>query len=203
MIELLSNSNSLLLSDSWANYGCNGLYCLTLKQNGPFKTRLFVCSTEHKLWKNNLRQSFKTLHPITIPVHSHKTDIEVKVVNGFVWSAEFSPKTHAKRQDNEFKFTKFVNRKKVGTETLRLKHFRSMTIDQTHKFPSDVLHTVYVTKWQNSAWVVQESAPSEDYDGIFYTMQDEFIPTERIRLSEDQIRDVLKLINLNLYDTLA
>lgn len=208
----LTTSNELLLEKSLLHCHCHGVHSLVLHEEDGYLTRMFVTDNDHVLWKNGCGQTYKGWKPLTIAIHPHHCDIEIEIVNGFVWNAEFSVKRHTCRNKEEVKLNAFKWNTAiggegyfdlVGTETLIMNKFRTMFLGQKYYMCSNELHTVYVTPTQNAAWIIRESPATRGYDRTVYSNQDLQTWTPKglyIKPTVNEIRDVLKLIKFDLYD---
>lgn len=176
------NKENPHLSKSLLNCHTVGVHSFVLNEKDGLLTRMFVAMPEHQLWKNHCGIMTKEWHPLSIGIHPHHVDIEIYPIWGLLWNVEFSLKKNKGYNPNDclldaYKWTSEIlggnsGFKWCGEKILQLAEHRLMTWNRKYKMTSEQLHTVYVTKGQTAAWIIQESSASKAYDAITYSNTD-------------------------------
>lgn len=146
---------------------------LSWKQDGTPKIRVFFAEEGHNLWRNDLSQT----SPISVAIHSHRTDVTFVHLVGEMINVRCAPAL----DDNSsaFKADLFKYGSKIvdgSCSFSRLKSNQSlMWITQSLEdrgiimMHASALHTVYVPKDQFAAWLVIEGAVDPSYDSRVYS----------------------------------
>ena len=212
ILHLFSPENQILLSKSLLNCHSKGVHYFVLHEYKDGRVlRMFLCEPDHELWKNNCEVTLSEPHELSVAIHPHHVDIEITPVFGYLWNLEFRKKKHHAFQKGQMKFKKFRWSSQISTgnggfeylgeQYLILEKFRMLHPDKKFKMKSNELHTVYVTKWQTAAWLVDEKPASSGYDSVNYSNADltKWTPEGLYQkpLWED-IVEKMKLIGVNL-----
>jgi hypothetical protein len=170
------------LSKSLLNCHTLGVHSVVLNEQNGYLTRMFFTTEDHVLWKNHCGMMTKEWHPLSVAIHPHHVDIEIYPIWGLLWNVEFDVKKNKGYNPNDclldvFKWTSSILNGKggfkwSGEKILQLKEHRLMTWNRKYKMRSNDLHTVYVTRGQPAAWIIQESVATKVYDEITYSNVD-------------------------------
>lgn len=209
--HLFSLKNPYLLKKSLLNCHVQGLHSFVLDARGDYLTRMFVTSPNHLLWKNHCGMMTKEWHPLSVAIHPHHVDIEIYPIFGLLWNVEFKVKKNKGENPNDCLLDAFKWESEIlsgnggfkwcGEKVLQLQQHRSMMWRRKYSMRADDLHTVYVTKGQTSAWIIQEKVATGKYDGITYSNADltQWTPEGLYQKpTKDQIVEIFKEIEIDL-----
>lgn len=196
---------------SLLNCHTQGVHSFILDAKGDYLTRMFVAAPEHLLWQNHCGMMKKQWHPLSIAIHPHHVDIEIFPIFGLLWNVEFEIKKNKGFNQNDCMLDAFKWKSEIlsgsggfqwcGEKTLCLREHRSLLVRRKYYMKANDLHTVYVTKGQPAAWIIQEKVATRPYDGICYSNVDltQWSATGLYRKPAlEQISDILKEIDIEL-----
>lgn len=148
------------------NCHCIGLHSfpISLDDNGLYK-RIFYADKNHELWK-----------PYEIAIHPHHVDIKITILKGELYNPIY------KVNKDGIPFKKFLwnshilngkgGFKLLGIEKLievsRYKYIKGQSVIMK----ACELHTVFVQKDTECAWMIEEAKPTCDYFPINYSQKD-------------------------------
>jgi len=170
--------------NSLANCHAKGLYSIVLKKFEDGKLlRMFYASKEHDLWKNNYKEVGPRTQSLGLAIHSHHCDIQILGIFGrmvnircVVDNKKKYKKQHALKT---YKYTSSIlNGKKnakfvaVGQENIKIKTVENINKGTAVHMNANELHTVYVEKGQEAAWLILEGIEDENYDSLCYSDDD-------------------------------
>lgn len=182
--EYLTLDNQFLLNESLMNCHVPGVHSLILdKDDNGFYTRMFITDRDHTLWKNQCGITNKKWDDLSVAIHPHHCDIEIYVIRGIFWNVEFSLKTKRGVEKDEVELGRWEWVSEIkntgkggfepfGTQKLVKTNVRYLPEKQFHKMKSDELHTVFISKGQICAWIIQESEASVPNTGTCYSNAD-------------------------------
>jgi hypothetical protein len=209
--EFLSSDNPALMEKSLLNCHTKGLHSIILNQRRDgLLTRMFVTTEDHDLWKNHCGMMTKEWHPLSVAIHPHHVDIEIYPIWGLLWNVEFKVKKNKGANPNDCLLDAFKWQSEIlsgrggfkwsGEKILQLQEHRSMMWRRKYTMKSNDLHTVYVTRGQVAAWIIQEYPATSGYDGITYSNVDLTKWTSEglyQKPTKEQIIDIFKEIEID------
>lgn len=211
--HLISLKNHTLIEKSLLNCHVPGLHSFVLKENSDGTlVRMFVASSNHELHKNHCGHCKRIWDPLSVGIHPHHVDISIYPIYGFVWNVEFQVKKNKGVNQNDFLLDAYKwdsvilngrgGFKWAGEKKLQLTEHRLMTWHRKYHMKSNELHTVYVTKGQPAAWIIEETPASAGYDAITYSNVDLTRWTSEglyQKPTVEQIQEVFKEIEIDLH----
>ena len=210
--NLITLENPILRGSALSNCHTNGLHSFVLhKYPNDCLIRIFVATSDHDLWKNHCGMMSKTWDNLSIGIHPHHVDIAIYPIFGILWNVEFQKKRNRGSNPGDchlksFKWSSEIltglgGFSLVGDEVLTLTNHRTMTQQRKYPMKSNELHTVYITKGQPAAWIIQESPASKGYDATTYSNVDLTSWSSDglyLKPSEEDIVEIFKQIEIEL-----
>jgi hypothetical protein len=99
-----------------------------------------------------------------------------------IWNVEFKFKRNKGQSYNDCLLDAYSWKSEIlngkggfrwcGEKKLKLDDHKLMLPGRKYKMVANELHTVYVSKGQCAAWIIQEYPASKNYDGICYSNHD-------------------------------
>lgn len=167
-----------------ANCHAKGVYSIVLRKFDDGKLlRMFFASRHHDLWKNDFQAFASRQQPLGVAIHSHHCDIQIHGLMGTVRNirCRIEKKHTYKKQNNlkAFRYTSSItngtkNGKFVleGTERIVIKDVENIHSSTSVAMRANELHTVYVDKGHEAAWLVLEGKEDKHYNSLCYSDDD-------------------------------
>ncbi len=203
------NNREQVLSSSFLDCHVKGLHSIMLLNEPSKIVRLFVCTDDHMMWKNDLRgdrDGFRD--PLSLGVHAHHCDLTLEAVRGCFYNITADPYGPATLE--AFKYQSAILDGKCGFE--KLNQHANFTLDwdcydanlkgdrKDVTMPARQLHTVHVTRGEPAAWLVYEGAEDPDYKPITYSNWDlagsQSDPGFYQKATAVEIQDLLESVDL-------
>ena len=159
--------------------------------------RMFYTSADHEMWKNDS----SLMEVLSVAIHSHHCDLLfVPVYNSFVnVTTKVVDESDAVELDS-FKWTSHIGTGKGGFK--RNGKVNLSPLDNQECTPGGPfwmlagdLHTVFVEKGKEAAWIIFEGSEDKDYDSSSFSNDDleKFSPEGFYKeMPTDMARDILK-----------
>lgn len=154
-----------------------GLASVMLHDEPGNRVRLFYATTEHEMWRNE--------HPLTremnLAVHPHHCDLTLALVFGRVCNTRFVALPSEAGDFHECRYDSAINGGAGGLARTG-KTFVLQKVQQGWLYPSgdrmraDELHSIYVPKGEQAAWLVLEGNENPSYQPVCYTRNPVFDP---------------------------
>lgn len=176
--RLIQNQVAEITKRSFLDAHAIGLHSLMLVDNPEGRVRMFYAATNHTLWCNDPSNLDM---PFSIGFHSHNRHIQLVALKGVMTNWVIMPVTYKNEVKNTMNLSMFeYNSKIVTNDVCRFSHIvgncRFITKRLTcFSKPSVItlngndLHTVYVPRGRDAAWLVIEGEVNETYQSVCYS----------------------------------
>lgn len=166
-----------ITQQSLAHCHCKNLHSIVLDHNSFGLIRLFY-SDNSDLWKNEFNGQF--LHEMSIAIHPHHCGITIIPLFGEINNYLFCKSKLAKPNAielNSFKYQSPITKnighfEKVGQTSLVCIESKIIENNYHLLMGSHELHTVFVPKNQQAAWIIYEFGEDKEYDSTCYSNAD-------------------------------
>lgn len=165
-----------VLKNSLENCHAYGVHSIVLSKEENYLRRIFVTSDWHELWKNHFpdNSSYPT-YELSVAIHPHHCAVKLNTIKGQFENLQF---TINPSLQNEF-FTRYLYSSpitgkagyfvKQGVSSLKLLERKVVKIGNSISLSSKQLHTVYLEKGKQAAWLVEESDENPFYKAECYS----------------------------------
>lgn len=177
--HLVDENMKEILEKSYRDCHCTGLHSIMLLESPGKTIRLYITDTNHEMWKNHL--DVYEREKLSVAFHDHHCNLTLHCIKGSLtnWSIwhkktgniiALKPYTYQsaiiKGQGKIFPIkdpsTCLFNHGVLNT----LKPGMSLPLHATD------IHTVYIKRRQEAAWLVYEGEENRHYSSILYTNND-------------------------------
>ena len=178
--KVICSGNTIenIASRSLSNCHVPGLHSLVLDATPGTMVRMFYAAGDHSLWLNEVRDG-KFVHDMSLAMHGHHCDLDLVPIVGHFQNITTRIAQDLHQSDillDSFKWTSYINTGKgnfepTGTERL-LKPVSNIYEDRRACMRADDLHTVFVERNTEAAWLVFEGREDPDYNALSYSNVD-------------------------------
>lgn len=152
-----------------------GLLSIMLQDEPGNRIRMFYATDEHQLWQRARADNAE----MTLAVHPHHCDITLIKVFGEVWNDTFQVEENRAGKFHKCRYSSHINEGKGGLEDTGR---RFIATDYQHRqinqygtrMDAKQLHSIYVPRGTEAAWLVIEGIEDETYDSVCYTTNPHF-----------------------------
>lgn len=190
--HFLRDHKHLILNKSLKNVHCWGVDSVLLDDTPGERIRIFFARKDHELWKN----IFKSMRDISIAYHSHHCDLTLECIYGSLIDEHIQKITEDNKSryidhSMRWKLDEFLYKSPItkneegifekvgkahiwygGCNVLEPEADSEHGIDRIVNLKASDIHSVFVKKGQEAAWVVYEGKEDPDYSPICYSNAD-------------------------------
>jgi len=187
-----------IVSKSLLNCHCKGLHSVMLLESPGKTIRLYVADKDHELWKNGLEgiQSKQ----MTIGYHAHHCNITIECVQGEVVNDEIIEHIDGNWLFDKYMYQSAIRNGKGGFEKLGKSTFKQGALkvlkkDRSAYLPAQSIHTVFVNRGCDAAWLVYEGLENDNYVPYCYStkeLESETFDGLYLKPTENDIKILLK-----------
>jgi len=169
------NTIENIAARSLENCHVPGVHSLVLDATPGALVRMFYASVDHNLWLNETKDG-KFVHEMSLAMHGHHCDLDLVPVLGDFQNITTRVATDLHQSDillDSFMWTSYINTgtgkfEPTGTERL-LKPVSNLYRDSRASMRADDLHTVFVERNTQAAWLVFEGREDPNYNAASYS----------------------------------
>lgn len=152
-----------------------GLASVMLHDEPDNRVRMFYATEEHEMWRNNYPLSDE-MNPA---VHPHHCDLMLLLIFGRVCNTRYIALPNSDGEFKQCRYDSAINGGAGGLtptgETFAMQKVQQAWLYPTgEKMRADELHSIYVPKGEQAAWLVLEGNSDPDYKPICYTRNPTF-----------------------------
>lgn len=164
-----------------ALYDCHvrGMHSIMLHDEPGNRVRMFIASNVHELWRND----FPLDASMNLAIHPHRFDLTLIPVYGQVCNHRFEAVEDDGGKLFECRYRSGITSGDSGCleqtgRRFRVEHIAADPLVEAGNFMrADELHTIYVPRDEQAAWLVMEGQENPLYEPVCYTANPNFDAT--------------------------
>lgn len=168
--NLLRGKEDKIIKNSLQHCHTKNVTSILFDDTPGSKIRMFIAKKGHKLWKNKAFEKYD----LSVGFHNHHCNLELECVHRTFWNSTAFWTRQFPRVESKFKACEFVSPilhakgffHGIGNVTIEAVNSIEVCSGERFSLNSKELHTIYVPKNEEAAWMVYEMEEDTYYKSV-------------------------------------